>query len=371
MNRIVLIGNGFDLAHGLKTSYADFISWYWEKWGERLLHGSNKKESDGLCSFTLNDSIDVGCWSYVWGFYYKRQNPYIPWNTLEVIKLAKEDKDLCRFKYNGHFLEKICQSFSTKRWVDIENDYYSLLERRIAPINSYSNKDVEFLNLQMDVLRVRLIDYLKQEQEKGAEIINEIKDKIYGPIKKQEISVTFKNIPVNDSIGGIVPSTCMLLNFNYTQTPEQYISEQSNVFINYIHGKIDTPKSIIFGYGDELNENYKKLQDLNENECLRHIKSIRYLESDNYRRLLEFIESDLFQIIIMGHSCGNTDRTLLNTLFEHKNCISIKPYYHIEDGKDNYLDLVMNISRNFTDMKLMRNIVVNKTNCEPLSQKTQ
>lgn len=28
MNRLVLIGNGFDLAHGLKTSYADFINWY-------------------------------------------------------------------------------------------------------------------------------------------------------------------------------------------------------------------------------------------------------------------------------------------------------------------------------------------------------
>ncbi|PKG44332.1 AbiH family protein, partial [Psychroflexus sp. MES1-P1E] len=24
MNRIVLIGNGFDLAHGMKTSYKDF-----------------------------------------------------------------------------------------------------------------------------------------------------------------------------------------------------------------------------------------------------------------------------------------------------------------------------------------------------------
>lgn len=31
MNRIILIGNGFDLAHGLKTSYADFIDWYWEE----------------------------------------------------------------------------------------------------------------------------------------------------------------------------------------------------------------------------------------------------------------------------------------------------------------------------------------------------
>jgi len=61
-------------------------------------------------------------------------------------------------------------------------------------------------------------------------------------------------------------------------------------------------------------------------------------------------------------------RTLLNTLFEHKNCISIKPYYYIkQDGTDNYLELVQNISRNFTDMKLMRDRVVNKTYCAPLT----
>ncbi len=27
-DRLVIIGNGFDLAHGLKTSYKDFIRWY-------------------------------------------------------------------------------------------------------------------------------------------------------------------------------------------------------------------------------------------------------------------------------------------------------------------------------------------------------
>ena len=31
MNRIVLIGNGFDLAHGLKTNYNDFIDDYWKR----------------------------------------------------------------------------------------------------------------------------------------------------------------------------------------------------------------------------------------------------------------------------------------------------------------------------------------------------
>ena len=28
MNRLIIIGNGFDLAHGLKTSYHDFILYY-------------------------------------------------------------------------------------------------------------------------------------------------------------------------------------------------------------------------------------------------------------------------------------------------------------------------------------------------------
>ena len=91
------------------------------------------------------------------------------------------------------------------------------------------------------------------------------------------------------------------------------------------------------------------------------------MEAQNYRDLLEFIETSPYQIFIMGHSCGNSDRTLLNTLFEHKNCISIKPFYYKKgDGSDNHLDLVQNISRNFTDKKLMRDRVVNKTFCEAL-----
>jgi hypothetical protein len=48
MNRIVLIGNGFDLAHGLNTSYKHFICWYLNQWGSRLLHGLGKEVSDGL-----------------------------------------------------------------------------------------------------------------------------------------------------------------------------------------------------------------------------------------------------------------------------------------------------------------------------------
>lgn len=83
--------------------------------------------------------------------------------------------------------------------------------------------------------------------------------------------------------------------------------------------------------------------------------------------MLEFLNSGLFQVVILGHSCGNSDRTLLNTVFEHQNCVSIKPYYHKwDDRRDNYLDIVQNICRNFTDMKLFRDRVVNKEQCKTI-----
>ena len=168
----------------------------------------------------------------------------------------------------------------------------------------------------------------------------------------------------------ILPENIMFLNFNYTEVADKYGLEKVSTMI-HIHGKFNSPESMIFGYGDELDDEYKKLLKTSNNECLKNIKSIRYLESSNYRKLLEYIESAPYQVYIMGHSCGNSDRTLLNTLFEHPNCVSIKPYYYQkEDGSDNYMEIVQNISRNFTDMKMMRDRVVNKTFCEPLPQTT-
>lgn len=166
----------------------------------------------------------------------------------------------------------------------------------------------------------------------------------------------------------LLPNQIMLLSFNYTCTAQLYCKDAPIFNVNQIHGKVEQPESVIFGYGDELDDDYKEITELNDNKLLTNIKSIKYLEADNYRKMLSFLESEPFQVLIMGHSCGNSDRTLLNTIFEHKNCVSIKPYFYFkEKGKDNYLDIVQNIHRNFTDMKLMRDRVVNKMYCETLT----
>ena len=160
----------------------------------------------------------------------------------------------------------------------------------------------------------------------------------------------------------LIPEHIMLLSFNYTGTARMY--GNFNLTHNYIHGELCKPANIIFGYGDELDKSYQDILDKNDNELLRNVKSVKYLETRRYREMLEFIQSAPFQVYIMGHSCGNSDRTLLNTVFEHENCVSIKPFYHKwDDGSDNYLELVQNISRNFTNMKLFRDRVVNKEQC--------
>lgn len=136
------------------------------------------------------------------------------------------------------------------------------------------------------------------------------------------------------------------------------------VLLTTFTGSLEKPQDIIFGYGDEMDKDFKELENLNENEFLKNCKSVKYLETDSYKKLLQFIEGGLFQVYIMGHSCGNSDRTLLNTIFEHPNCVSIKPFCYIDEkGNDNYSELTLNIYRNFNNKKLFRDRVVSKDKC--------
>jgi hypothetical protein len=102
---------------------------------------------------------------------------------------------------------------------------------------------------------------------------------------------------------------------------------------------------------------------------MRFIKSFGYFENSNYRDLIRFIDSDIFEVFIWGHSCGLSDRTLLNMIFEHENCKLIKIFYHKKaDGTDNYTQLTQEISRHFKDKGMMRKKILSKDKSMPLPQ---
>ena len=120
MNRIVLIGNGFDLAHGLPTRYEDFIYWYWEQWGQKLRSCSDKVVQDPFCSFVLKENIGLVGWYLVWSYRY--QILLNPCSNKELAEIAMQDKEMCDFKIHSVFFSKICNAIESKGWVDLERE---------------------------------------------------------------------------------------------------------------------------------------------------------------------------------------------------------------------------------------------------------
>lgn len=378
MNRLVIIGNGFDIAHGLKTSYMDFINWYWEWRLNALLTEQSPVSEDCLCKLEIKNTKDCANW---FNFFYfnsyrdliTREWKFPPSDIISGIKENTEDFSVTCSK----FFETILQSIETRGWVDIENDYYQLLKKCAEGTDcGYTVKE---LNDQLAYLQERLVEYL------GSIGTNEYKKELHDAMieffdpadfstegrKKALENIgldinSLEEVEYNyEERNKLIPERIILLSFNYTATAKMY--GNINLDFNYIHGDLEHPKNIIFGYGDELDKDYKDILDRNDNELLRNVKSVKYLETRHYHDMLEFLMSAPFQVLIMGHSCGNSDRTLLNTVFEHENCVSIKPFYHKwEDGSDNYLELVQNISRNFTNMQLFRDRVVNKEQCKTM-----
>lgn len=381
MNRLVIIGNGFDMAHGLKTSYKDFINWYCDRRVDAFVGNITKVSADSLCKLTIKDNPNLSCWN-VFAFnnsYFKDIRGNRTCSGYEVITELQKHPEIFSVD-STPFFGTILQSIKTKGWVDIENDYYRLLKKCTGTTDcGYTVKE---LNEQLAYLLKKLVEYLSTIDI--PETIGTINSAIRENICIEDLSIEGKalaktmgvieydtnsfddNRYMDERISGMPPERTMLLCFNYTGTVKEY-EQYGGLILNYIHGELEHPEHIIFGYGDELDKDYQGILDKQDNELLKNVKSVKYLETRNYHKMLDFLMAAPFQVLIMGHSCGNSDRTLLNTVFEHENCFSIKPFYHKwEDGSDNYLELVQNISRNFTNMRLFRDRVVNKEQCKTM-----
>lgn len=406
MNKLIITGNGFDLAHKLPTSYTDFIKWFWvnickeydnelfnelyylnPKFSSRFQHISSLDNQSNLINEVKN------------GIEY---DGLIKEDTYDKTKLMLELDVFSEYK--NIFFRYLNSNFKTHNWVDIEMCYYQLLKdeslrnslkifsvkdlnnqfEKVKNLFEYYLKNVvlPFIKLDEDFIKLEIIDlfipiaktnldynskyryydYLKEFDQKYHIQLDQINEKI---------------INRNSHINEIDLPKLLFLDFNYTNTVDLYkdILERrcypySNIDIIKIHGEIDNKSNPInFGFGDEMDSQYKVLENYNDNEYLKNIKSFHYFYNQNYRDLMNWIELGNYQIIIMGHSCGLSDRTLLNTLFEHEKCASIKFFYYKNKTVDNYTDIIQNISRHFNDKKVMRNKIVNKSLTKPLPQK--
>lgn len=345
MNKLVLLGNGFDLAHNLKTSYLDFLIWYFRKvLAASILH---KNYNDALIAINFH------------------RVQYSPDNFDSISELLKTlQSNGTDIKYYCPFFQKIVTEVRNQNWVDIEAQYYSSLvslyrayETAHQRVKVKIEKQLISLNDCFETIEKELIEYLTIIENNQPEKLNVIHDHFQRLIRSPD----FKK----------KEDVLLVVNFNYTSTVELYISPSDYSKIIDIHGKINCNNNpIIFGYGDEMDIHYNKIERLNNNEFLRKFKSFGYLKTTNYQEVSRFIRHKDYGVTIMGHSCGISDRVLLNSIFDNPLCKEIRILYHQwTENNNDYIQKTMEISRQFKgDSKdRMRNIITSFTECERLS----
>ncbi|WP_075603405.1 AbiH family protein [Saccharicrinis aurantiacus] len=299
MRNIFIIGNGFDLAHGLKTSYGDFLDDL-----EKKITGKPK------------DFLDI--------IVLKRTSGY---------KISFMERINAMFK--NKFLEILFRNKEHPNWSDVEYLYYKMLnqynnreqnEKDFGRAFSYStSKD---LNKDFEVVQKYLQAYLL-EQQKEIKLIDGYQQ-------------LFNNYD-NKSKGTLV------LNFNYTNTVSMYLNNCEHIELINIHGELENPDNpIIFGYAASEQES-KELLDKNDTELLLNIKRYNYHLTDNEYKLNQFLDRRLSPLMvnILGHSCGVSDRLILSEIFNNENVSGIRQYYY--NGHAGYKTTAINIARIIDD----------------------
>ncbi|MCD2258436.1 AbiH family protein [Psychroserpens luteolus] len=395
MNRLFIIGNGFDLAHGLPTSYNNFIDDFWTN-----LKLNYKKEF--IKNFVTINELHNGFLSL------NKINSFE--DLISNIEMHASDRgnyyDARNYKYyydktrsnilfniKNDFFKTINIKKSIQNWVDIENEYYKELKKIAKSSERRLENDkklVEKLNIEFNEVKTLLEKYLTEKVQKKFDLNKTPSNRkwieiynVFKPINHMETNLNEEFTDPSDKTSlnrllrtqkrGSIETFSLLLNFNYTTSIGPYFGflrqEGFNASTCYIHGRLNSEENLMnFGFGDEMDEDYKSIENIDDNEYLKYFKSFQYLQNKNYNSLLNYINGEKFQVCILGHSCGLSDRTLLNTIFEHKNCRSIKVFYHQNGDWDNYTDIVQNISRHFNDKKIMREKIVPKSLCKPLPQ---
>lgn len=372
MNRLILVGNGFDLAHGLKTSYCNFIRWYLTGCLNSL-HHKYKFEDD-----LLTISHQYSGYTIIPNFL-----PTTEEDSISAIKLIESSRRDWRIQYKSNLLKTTLEKADKLNWVDIELEYFESLSKCIKNDGSFDNKRVTDLNTQFNFLKKKLEEYLIQEELKIDEFIpnDRILEIMKLPFRWRDFDTgfngnegsEFRKIVSERSKNDPFPASNLILNFNYTNTVQNYKTKLQNTEtyrntnINHIHGQLNKASDpIIFGFGDEFNTKYKEFEEQKNNDVFEHVKSYWYFRSANYRELVRYLNSDMFQVFIMGHSCGLSDRTMFREIFQHENCKSIKIfYYERPDGTNDFHEKTVELGRHFTDKgKMRKKIVEFDENCK-------
>lgn len=335
---ILVIGNGFDLAHGLPTSYKDFLVFierykeYYDK--SRIIYDftnitmyfKNLKENRSDIYNEINSLINENRWIHhflklkdenmleskqTWIDFESEISKVI--QTLDIVKRRlKNDfySETNQVRLDEYEFEVLHDIFDFDRKLDIVNRFLLLKE-----IESITKKLVEDLNRLIRCLEIYLDDY--------------VSNKYFETLKKKEF---ITNLKIDN-----------VLSFNYTNTYKR-LYDSSHIEFNYIHGMVNSKHdlnscNLILGI-DEYLDNTDRNQYVDFIQFKKFFQRIYKGTGSSYKEWLETFEihkkefSKLrrgLNIYFIGHSLDVTDKDILKDLMLHEGA-NTTIYYHNQEA---------------------------------------
>lgn len=332
---ILIIGNGFDLAHGLPTTYKDFLD-YITTYGNYI-----KNLNVGLNENNQLKGLKGNIYKFlkhIIGIHNSKKNVFDEFQRMImdnswVNYFSEIDRELCRLGKVG--------------WIDFESEISKVVQEfediRNILLQNKDQKDFDFGEYKRQVL---FDFYINKKQPQSMEDVYNIRQNMINDlnrlIRALEIYLSdfVNNIEVEQRLPDIIDLQIdKVLSFNYTNTYERlYGKDNPDIEYDYIHGKADISHNLlncnmVLGIDEylsetERDENVDFIQFKKFYQRIYKKTGCKYFEWQiNNKEQTKFFkgEQDMYwnNVYILGHSLDFTDKDILESIITMENTKSI------------------------------------------------
>ncbi len=349
---ILVLGNGFDLAHELPTKYTDFLEFV-----KRIKIISTMKQKMNYDKFKkvhLDDwKINQEVVAYIGKLLKGRKEKKI---IRELLSLVRDNFWLDYFIKNKNYVES--------GWIDFEKEISVKIQKiDNAWKNSKDNtmlRNEKVINLKEYQVFFEYVEELEEKDSVNEKDIEYIRNKLLIDLERM---IRCLEIYLSDCISQI-PFKCMLedieqisvdkiLSFNYTDTYKHlYALYNENQEYDFIHGKADILNSIdsnnmVLGI-DEYLQGESVSRELEFIAFKKYFQRIHKETGCKYKDWVEQIQKECdkqHNVFIFGHSLDITDGDVLREMILNENVKTTIFYYDKRTYGSQIKNLVQVISR--------------------------
>lgn len=379
---ILIIGNGFDLAHGLPTKYTDFLQYCrdYDKNDPVSISNEQNEEFNSLVGenvwlkYFLNTAINLDN-TKTWIDFEKEVAKVI--QNMDLVKLKVETASyfnnpsenmlvlLSSNKIVESFIKPLCTPFTSNSFVEREGKFI-LTNKRITDIESFINfvyyqlrdftrafeiycQKINETSILKPVISSERKNQINEKNKMIESYANQLKyrngsatRKDYDQLETSRKIVSQELFNLSNKINPIdylsFSKFDCVLSFNYTNTYQRLYGNVDTKYC-YIHGKAQENKNntnIIFGINDELS----KGEESNDFKWIRFKKFYQRIIFKTGSEYKDWITSKTNRgniqnyVHIVGLSLDRTDYDVLYEIFSNHNLKIIVYYYCLEDFED-------------------------------------